>query len=152
MKKQLGITLAMCLLVSTTALADDAVLGALLGGGAGALVGHSIGGRNATIIGGALGAATGAAIATSNSHGSRVIYTAPAAYMPPPVAYMPPPPPPVYVPTYSQQVYYAAPPVRIVQRSDYYIQDRYERGYRHHHRHERDWERDDRRRHWNDRY
>lgn len=150
MKKQLGITLAVCLLSSTAALADDAVLGALLGGGAGAIVGHSIGGRNGTIIGGALGAATGAAIATGSSHGSRVVYSAPPAYIPPSVVYMPPPPPPAYVPAYSQQVFYGAPPVRIEQRTVYYGHGGYERGYRYHRHHQRDWEHDDRRRHWDD--
>lgn len=146
MKKQLGITIALCMLSSTPALADDTVLGALIGGGAGAVVGHSIGGRDAAVIGGALGAAAGAAIA-SNNGGTRVVHSRP-------VYYAPPPPPAYYAPppvVYPQQVYYAAP-VR-VERRVYYVEDGYSRGYyeRRHPRHDRDWRRDDRR-HWDERY
>ena len=35
------------------------VIGAVIGGGAGALIGHSVNGRNGAIVGGALGAAAG---------------------------------------------------------------------------------------------
>ena len=152
MKKHLGISIMLAALASTPALAGDAVLGALIGGGAGAVVGSSIGGRDAALIGGALGAATGAAIASS--HGGTRVYVAPPAYMPPP-------PPAVYVPApviYPQQAYYA-PPVR-VERRVYYVENgygyprgaygRYER--RHHHDyHDRGWRDDDRRRGWDGR-
>jgi hypothetical protein len=62
-------------LVSTSAVAVDgaAVLGGALGGGAGAAVGSSIGGREGAIIGGALGGAAGAAIATSGSKQPQVV-------------------------------------------------------------------------------
>ncbi len=81
MKKQFGITLALALglLASNAATADDTILGALLGGGAGVLVGHSVGGRDGAIIGGALGAAAGAAIAAQNDR-PRSHY-APPAYL-----------------------------------------------------------------------
>ena len=81
MKRQLGITLALSLglLASHAAVANDAVVGALLGGGAGVLVGRSVGGRNGAGIGGALGAAAGAAIALQNDR-PRGHY-APPAYL-----------------------------------------------------------------------
>ena len=156
MKKHLGMTLILAALASTPVLAGDAVLGALIGGGAGAVVGSSIGGRDAALIGGALGAATGAAIASSHS-GTRV-YVAPPAYLPPP-------PPAVYVPApviYPQQAYYA-PPVR-VERRVYYVESgygtprgaygRYERRYERHHDdwHGRDRRDDGHRRGWDARY
>lgn len=43
---------------------NEAIIGGLLGGGAGAAIGHHIHGRNGAIIGGALGGAAGVAIAT----------------------------------------------------------------------------------------
>lgn len=137
MKKQLGMAMALSLglLTANTALASDAVLGALLGGGAGAIVGRSIGGRNGTIVGGALGAAAGAAIA-SERHPAverRVEYAPSYGY------YAPPPPP--------QQVYYAQP-VRVVQQPVYYVHDehggyqgREGRHHRHHDGDRRDYER-----------
>jgi hypothetical protein len=133
MKKQQGITLvlALGLLSSSAAMADDAILGALLGGGAGAVVGHSIGGRDGTIIGGAIGAAAGAAIGSQQR--SRVEYVAPPVYYAAP-AY----PQQAYYP--QQQVYYAQP---VYQRPSYYVERGYERDYHRHHEH-RDWNRDDR--------
>lgn len=44
-----------------------AVLGGAVGAGAGAAVGHSVGGRDGAIIGGAIGAAAGAAIGHDQS-------------------------------------------------------------------------------------
>lgn len=94
MNKKLAIALlSLGLLSANAARADDAVLGALIGGGAGVLIGHSLGGRNGSIIGGALGAAAGAAMASDHSRAR--------------VAYMPPPPPVVYAA--PQPVIYAAP-------------------------------------------
>ena len=147
MKKQLGITLILAALATTPALAGETVIGALIGGGAGAAIGHSIGGRNAAIIGGALGAATGAAIANNNSYDTRVVHSRPGYYAPPP-------PPAYYAPepvVYPQQVYYPAP-VR-VERRVYYVENDYQGGHyeRRHPRHDRDWRRDDYR-DWNDRY
>ena len=138
MRKQLRATLlfSLCLLSANAAMANDAVVGALLGGGAGVLVGRSIGGRDGAVIGGALGAAAGAAIGSDNSRTriERVDYyqapPAPAYYAQP--AYYPP-----------QQVYYTQP-VRIEQRPVVYIREgRYwdDRGHHHHNRnrHDRDW-------------
>lgn len=45
----------------------NAVLGAAIGGAAGAAIGSQVGGRNGAIIGGAMGGGTGAAIGSSNS-------------------------------------------------------------------------------------
>lgn len=98
MKRQLGITLALSLglLASHAAVANDAVVGALLGGGAGVLVGRSVGGRNGAVIGGALGAAAGAAIALQNDRPrghyappAYLTYEAAPAYYPPQVYYAP---------------------------------------------------------------
>ena len=123
------------LLTAGVAMADDAVIGALIGGGAGALVGRSIGGRDATIIGGAIGAAAGAAIGSDRSrvrYEQRVEYYNPA---------------PVYVAQetyYPAPVYYAPPPVRVSPPTVYYVEGRRlpDRHWRHHdHR----WDRHDHR-------
>lgn len=121
MKKQLGISLALALglLTSTVAMANDAVLGALLGGGAGVLVGRSMGGRDGAVIGAALGAAAGAAIASQNKDIS-VGY-----YSPPPVRYSQP----AYYPQqdyYSQAVYYRQP-LRVERRTISIVHDRHGR-------------------------
>ena len=53
--------------LSTTASAQgDPVLGALIGGGIGAAIGHSVNGRNGAWVGGAVGALTGASIAANS--------------------------------------------------------------------------------------
>lgn len=146
MKKQLRATLliSLGLLSANVALANDAVIGALLGGGAGVLVGRSVGGRNGAVIGGALGAAAGAAIGSENNRGrveQRVDY-----YQAAPVYYEQPaysPPPQVYY-AQPQQVYYSRP-VRVEQRPVYYVRggrDWDDRG--HHRNHRREWDRNDR--------
>ena len=114
MSRKFGITLALTLglLSANVAMANDAVLGALIGGGAGALVGRSVGGRDGTIIGGALGAAAGAAIGSENNRRSRVDYyeqPAQVYYSPPAPVYYSPPVQHVYYP--PQQVYYSQPAV-----------------------------------------
>jgi hypothetical protein len=139
MKKQvlISLTLSLGLLASNAAMANDTILGALLGGGAGMLVGRSVGGRDGAIIGGALGAAAGAAIAAQNDRPrgraappAYVTYEAPPAYYPPQGYYAP-------------QEYYQQQPVHYV---------RGERGYRDHRdfrdlrRNDRDHGRDDYRR------
>lgn len=109
-----AVTLSLGLLTANAALANDAVIGAIVGGGLGAVVGNQVSGRNGAVIGGAVGAAAGAAIASDNDrdrnyrrvHG---YYVAPApvpVYAPPPVYQVP-----VYAPP---PVYYAPPPVRVV--------------------------------------
>jgi hypothetical protein len=56
----LGLTLAM---PAQDVAAQDALGGAILGGGAGALFGGALGGRRGAVIGAIVGAGTGAAIA-----------------------------------------------------------------------------------------
>lgn len=79
--------------------ASQPVVGAIIGGGAGAMIGQSFGGRDGAVIGGAIGAAAGAAAAQHARHGG---YGASVGFG---VGY----PPPVYVP--SPPVYYSPPPV-----------------------------------------
>ena len=122
MKKTLSMTLflAISLLPPTLAVANDRAIGALIGGGAGAVIGNAIGGRNATIVGGVLGAVAGAAIAAEDRddryddrrvryYAPQQTYYPPRTYYEPQRAYYPPPPRQVY---YDQppQVYYAPPP------------------------------------------
>lgn len=81
MKRNLGIAAAVfaaSLTLSSAAQASDSLLGALLGAGAGVVVGQAVGGRDGAIIGGGLGAIAGAAIA-SEHHRSREVY-APARH------------------------------------------------------------------------
>lgn len=97
---------ASALVVSTAAWlaprahASQPVLGAIVGGGAGAMIGQSIGGRDGAVIGSAIGAAAGVAAAQQVRHGG---YGASVSFG---VATYPPP---IYVP--SPPVYYAPPPV-----------------------------------------
>ncbi len=124
--------LSFCLLASSAAIADDAVWGALLGGGAGAAIGGSVSGRNGAIVGGALGAAAGAVIATGNTH--RQVEYAPA---------------PVYhsrVVHYSARPVYYTQPVRVMTPPTvYYVVP--ERGRRHSHHPRKDWHPQDNRWH-----
>lgn len=91
------IRFSLSVLVSTLALAaivpaaqaderSNAVAGALIGGAAGAVIGHRISGRDGAVVGGALGAATGVAVATSprdGGHRSDGGYRADAGYREP---------------------------------------------------------------------
>ncbi len=90
--------------VSQPASAGDPVLGALIGGGIGAAIGHSVNGHNGAWVGGALGALTGASIAASSGYYYDGGYYGQPAYAAPASvyggAYVAPPP-----------VYYSAPPV-----------------------------------------
>lgn len=132
--------LSFCLL-SANAMASDAVIGALLGGGAGAFVGQSIGGRDATIIGGAIGAAAGAAIGSERGRTTyverRVEYVPP--YAPPRVQYIPPPPPAYYYYSQPAPVVYSRT-VRVVQSPVYVVKDKH-----HRHSNSRNWKYVDRR-------
>lgn len=131
MKKQIAASalLSLCLL-SANAMANDAILGAVLGGGAGAFVGHSIGGRDATIIGGAIGAAAGAAIASDDDRRDRrhvrVVEERRVTYVAQPTYYAPPPPPAYYV-----------QPVHVVRAPVYYVHGR-----KVSHHHYREWQRE----------
>ena len=70
---------------------DDVVIGALIGGIAGAAIGSNMGGRNSALVGAAIGSVTGAAIGSSNSNRHPapppVAYRAPVAYAVQPVSY-----------------------------------------------------------------
>jgi len=131
MKRKFGIfaaLLAASLTLTQSAQAGDSLLGALLGAGAGVVVGQAVGGRDGAIIGGGIGAITGAAIA-SERHRARHVY-APARY----------------------GSYYDEPVVverRHVRRSEHRWDDRPSRGWRERHwddrssRNWRDYDRDD---------
>lgn len=118
---------SLCILASSSAMANDAVWGALLGGGAGAAIGGSVSGRNGAIVGGAIGAAAGAVIAADSDHEPYRVDHRPR------VVYHPAPP-----------VYYA-PPTR-VGTPVYYVTTY--RGARHPHHHHERWRRDQG--HWQD--
>ncbi len=103
---------------SATAQSDPA-LGALIGGGIGAAIGHAVNGRNGAWVGGAVGAVTGASIAVNR--GGYVAAPAPVYYPPAPrytvaAPYGPPPvvltyvrPAPIY--RMAPAVVYAPRPV-----------------------------------------
>jgi hypothetical protein len=115
MKTRIGIVLLLALgLLTSSAQAGDAVLGAIIGGGLGAVVGKQTGGHNGAIIGGAVGAATGVIVASHNDHRRhhRSRYYAPPpvrVYAPAPVYYVPAP---VYYRAPQPVVYVPAPPPR----------------------------------------
>jgi len=97
---------------SATALANDTVVGALIGGAAGALVGHSVGGHDAMVTGGVLGAAAGAAIGSQSrrrhkSEHSAHYYPYPPNYRYSERSYSYPAQPTYY---YESPAYYEAPP------------------------------------------
>ena len=74
MNRKLGIVsalLAGSMIFMNAARADDTLFGAVLGGGAGVLVGHAVGGRDGAIVGGALGAVAGAVIAADDDDDRR---------------------------------------------------------------------------------
>jgi len=90
--------------ISTQAYANgDALLGALVGGGIGAAIGHNVHGRDGAAVGGVIGALAGAGIAASSDryydgryqavpvyYGDSYYQTAPVYYGPPAVVYAPP--------------------------------------------------------------
>ncbi|WP_153111513.1 YMGG-like glycine zipper-containing protein [Propionivibrio limicola] len=131
------LTVSLGLFSATAAVADDAVIGALIGAGAGAVVGSSVGGRDGAVVGGMIGAAAGAAIGNDNGDRPRRSHR---------VGYAPPPP------YHAQPVYYydAPPPVhvvrsvRVVEQPVYYVPSHSSRHnhHRHHDRHDRYYERD----------
>jgi hypothetical protein len=89
--------------LSTQAYANDPLLGALIGGGIGAAIGHNVHGRDGAAVGGAIGALAGAGIAASTDgyydgryqappayYGDSYYQTAPVYYGRPYVVYAPP--------------------------------------------------------------
>jgi hypothetical protein len=121
--------------LSPKAQAADPLLGALIGGGIGAAIGHDANRHHGAAVGGAIGALVGAGIASAENdryYGDPYYrggyYSAPA----PAYGYYAPPPP-VY--SYS---YYAPPPVYavpsvVIGYSSYPRHYRYS-GHRHYHR------------------
>ncbi len=67
MKKLLGLIPVLLLAACANNPQGGAILGAAVGGGTGAAVGHSVGGRDGAILGGVIGAAAGAAVGHSQS-------------------------------------------------------------------------------------
>jgi len=61
-------TLVAAAAVAPQAHAGDPVLGAILGGGIGAAIGHNVNGHNGAAVGGVLGAVVGSSIAASNNY------------------------------------------------------------------------------------
>ena len=115
----LGTAVAAGTLSTTASAQGDPVLGALIGGGIGAAIGHSVNGNNGAWVGGAVGALTGASIAANSGdyygggryYGPTPAYVAPApAYYGPAVTYYPPAPA-YYAPVVyrARPVYYARP-------------------------------------------
>src|SRR5215831_11191118 len=90
----LGTALAAGTLSTSASAQGDPLLGALVGGGIGAAIGHSVNGVHGAWAGGAIGAVTGAAIASPPNYGG--YYSSPA--------------PAYYGPTYNATPYYYAPP------------------------------------------
>jgi hypothetical protein len=131
---------------------DDVVVGALIGGIAGAAIGSNMGGEDSALVGAAIGSMTGAALASSNNrhYGPPVMYRAPAVrrlpggYVGVPVA------PARLVPVVYTSEVYTAEPVRFPHVGTY--EGRHEwrehRGWREHQGwrgHDRGFERADRR-------
>ena len=86
---------ALNLLAANSVYAENPVVGAMIGGSTGALIGHSMNGRDGALIGGALGAFAGAAIASNNGYtGVHYPYppAPPATYYRPRVAFVNSPP------------------------------------------------------------
>ena len=83
--------------VATQASAADPALGALIGGGIGAAIGHDINGRHGAVAGGVLGAIVGSSIAAESNryydgyYGDGYYAPAPVYAAPAPVYYAPPP-------------------------------------------------------------
>ena len=102
----LGTALAAGTLSTSASAQGDPLLGALIGGGIGAAIGHSVNGVHGAWAGGAIGAVTGAAIAGAPYNGG--------GYYGPPGAYVAPAPAPAYygpAPYYRPAPAYYAPPV-----------------------------------------
>lgn len=102
--------------LSTRAEAGDPVLGALIGGGIGAAIGHDINRHGGGAVGGVLGAIVGSSIAADSgrySYGGPRYYSSPAPvyyssgpryyYEPAPAYYAPPP---VYYRPYGATIVY----------------------------------------------
>ncbi|MEW5787038.1 MAG: YMGG-like glycine zipper-containing protein [Pseudomonadota bacterium] len=121
----------------TAAHASDELLGALIGAGAGAVIGHAIDRDDGAAVGGILGAVVGLAVADDDDDRRTVVVRRPP---PGPVIVHRAPPPAVVV--------YQAPPVRYVARPVYVPVRGVPPGWHKHH--DRDW--DDHHRHQGERW
>jgi hypothetical protein len=124
-RKSLIVATAAALTLGTAALTnpaqahDNGLLGAVVGAGIGAAIGHNVHGRDGALVGGAIGAIAGASIAANSSSYYDDGYYAPPAYYGPATTYYEPATT-YYEPTttYYQpaSVYYSQPRVRYVLR------------------------------------
>jgi len=76
--------------------ANDELAGALLGAGAGAVIGHAVNGQDGAVVGGFLGALIGASVADDDGGRGRAVIVRPGPrpyYAPPAVRYYAPPRP-----------------------------------------------------------
>src|SRR5436305_11630093 len=103
-RKSLIVATAAALTLGTAALPsqahanDNGLLGAVVGAGIGAAIGHNVHGHNGALVGGAIGAIAGASIAAqSSSYYDRGYYAAPADVYAPATEY------------YAAPEYYSAP-------------------------------------------
>ncbi len=82
MKKRivLGLLVPMALATTVPAMANDQLIGALLGAGAGVLIGRNMGGQDGAVVGGALGAAVGASVTRTHYEGGRGGYEGRTGY------------------------------------------------------------------------
>jgi hypothetical protein len=101
MKTRFGFVFSLLLVLSSINAAqagNNAVAGAIIGGGLGAIVGHQVGGRDGAVIGGAVGAVMGTIITSEGDHRHR----RGGYYAPPARIYAP-------APVYAAPVYYRGP-------------------------------------------
>ncbi len=144
-KLVLARVLPMVVVVAQPALADyDTVGSAVIGGVAGAVIGHAVGGRNGAAVGAAIGGVSGAVISANSRGYSSGGYYEQSEYRPAPVY------------TRTQVVYAQPAPVYYQPAPVYYQPVRYERvvypaygyGFRHGWHHgwdrDRDYDRGDR--------
>ena len=118
-------------MISTPASANDPILGALVGAGIGAAIGHNVHGRDGAWVGGALGAVAGASIAANANgyydrgyYGPQAVYSSSSpAYYGASAAYYEPAP--IY---YAPAPVYYGPPARFYRPRPVYVQS-YQRSY-----------------------
>src|SRR5438105_2369484 len=111
-----AVTVGVAVLSSQAYAHNDALVGALVGAGIRAAIGHNVQGRDGAVVGSAIGAIAGASIAANaSSHYDSGYYEGPATvYAPAPVYYG-------VAPTYYQAapVYYPRPRVNYAPRVQY---------------------------------
>lgn len=116
--------------IATQASAADPALGALIGGGIGAAIGHDINGHHGAVAGGVLGAIVGSSIAAESNryyYDDGYYAPAPAYYAPAAPVYYAPPPPVYYSPAYYGPAYYG--PSVVIRSGPAYYDHHYRRHY-----------------------